>query len=154
MTTARLLRIGAVILLLFAIGHWFFSPWVMGIEGKELDILSAATRTDHPVFGFMRSYRDFHVGFGHMVGVAFVMEAALLWLLAGIAAGPAAIRGLLAVFVVANIAIAALQVIYFFWPPIILSVLATAVLTMAWLRAGREAPNSRVSLRADSLPAD
>jgi hypothetical protein len=135
MTTARLLRIDAVIFLLFAMGHWFFSPWVMGLDGEALEALSTSARTDHPVFGFMRSYWDFHVGFGHMVGVTFVMEAALLWSLAGIVGGASSIKSLLGVFVVANIAIAALQVAYFFWPPIILSALATAVLTMAWLRA-------------------
>jgi len=83
----------------------------------------------------MRSYWDFHVGFGHMVGVTFVMEAALLWLLAGIAGGASSIKSLLGVFVVANVVIAGLQVAYFFWPPIILSVLATAILAVAWLRA-------------------
>jgi hypothetical protein len=135
MTTARLLRIDAVIFLLFALGHWFFSPWTIGIEGEALNALSAAARTNHPVFGLMRSYWDFHVGFGHMAGVTFVMEAALLWLLAGLAGGAASIKSLLAVLVVANIAIAGLQVVYFFWPPIILSVLATAILILAWLRA-------------------
>jgi len=87
MTTARLLRIDAVIFLLFAVGHWFFSPWTIGVEGQALDALSAAAKTNYPVFGFMRSYWDFHVGFGHMVGVALLMEAALLWLLAGRAGG-------------------------------------------------------------------
>ena len=70
-----------------------------------------------------------------MVGVALLMEAALLWLLAGSAGGTSSIRSLLGVLVLANAAIAALQVAYFFWPPIILSVLATAILTMAWFRA-------------------
>lgn len=135
MTTARLLRIDAVIFLLFAIGHWFFSPWAIGVDGEALNTLSAAARTDHPVFGFRRSYWDFHVGFGHMVGVTFVMEAALVWLLAGMAGGTASIKSLLGVLVVANLAIAALQVAYFFWPPILLSVLATAILALAWVRA-------------------
>jgi hypothetical protein len=117
------------------LGHWFFSPWTIGIEGEALNALSAAARTNHPVFGLMRSYWDFHVGFGHMAGVTFVMEAALLWLLAGLAGRAASIKSLLAVLVVANIAIAGLQVVYFFWPPIILSVLATAILILAWLRA-------------------
>jgi len=136
MTTTRLLRMAAGILLLFAIGHWFFSPWVIGAQGKALDALAVAARTDYPVFGFNRSYWDFHVGFGHMVGVALLMEAALLWLLAGSAGGGvSSIRSLLGVLVLANAAIAALQVAYFFWPPIILSVLATAILTVAWFRA-------------------
>jgi len=135
MTTARLLRIDAVIFLLFAVGHWFFSPWTIGVEGQALEALSAAAKTNYPVFGFMRSYWDFNVGFGHMVGVTFVMEAALLWLLAGIAGGSSSIKSLLGVFVVANFVIAGLQVAYFFWPPIILSMLATAILAVAWLRA-------------------
>jgi hypothetical protein len=135
LTTARLLRIDAVIFLLFAMGHWFFSPWAMGLDGEALHALSTSAAIPHPVFGFMRSYRDFHVGFGHMVGITFVMEAALLWLLADIAGDASSIKRLLGVFVVANIAIAALQVAYFFWPPIILSVLATATLTVAWLKA-------------------
>ncbi len=138
MTTARLLRIAAVIFLLFAIGHWFFSPWLMGVDGGARDALTAAARVDHPVFGLMRSYWDFHVGFGHMVGVTFLMEAALLWLLAGIAESASAIKSLLAVLVIANVAITALQVAYFFWPPIILAALATALMAMAWLRAARD----------------
>lgn len=125
----------AAILLLFAIGHWFFSPWIMGAQGQALDALAVAARTSYPVFGFERSYWDFHVGFGHMVGVALLMEAALLWLLAGTAGDTSSIRNLLAVLVVANAAIAALQVAYFFWPPIMLSVLATALLAMAWFKA-------------------
>jgi len=135
MTSARLLRIAAVIFLLFAMGHWFFSPWAIGVRGQALDTLSTAAKTDFPVFGFQRSYWDFHVGFGHMVGVTFLMEAALLWLLANGAAGAASIRSLLGVLAVANVAIAGLQVAYFFWPPIILSLLAAGLLTMAWFRA-------------------
>jgi hypothetical protein len=135
MTSARLLRIAAVIFLLFAMGHWFFSPWAIGVRGQALDTLSTAAKTDFPVFGFQRSYWDFHVGFGHMVGVTFLMEAALLWLLANRAAGASSIRSLLGVLAVANVAIAGLQVAYFFWPPIILSLLAAGLLTMAWLRA-------------------
>jgi hypothetical protein len=135
MTSARLLRIAAVIFVLFAIGHWFFSPWAIGVRGQALDTLSTAAKADFPVFGFQRSYWDFHVGFGHMVGVTFLMEAALLWLLANTAAGASSIRSLLGVLAVANVAIAGLQVEYFFWPPIILSLLAAGVLAMAWFRA-------------------
>jgi hypothetical protein len=97
--------------------------------------LAAVARADYPVFGFSRSYWDFHVGFGHMAGVTFVMEAALLWVLAGMAGGAASIRGVLGVLAIANIAIAGLQVAYFFWPPIILSVVTTAILALAWARA-------------------
>jgi len=104
----------------------------------------------------MRSYWDFHVGFGHMAGVTFIMEAALLWLLARMAGGASSIKGLLGVLVVANVAIAALQVAYFFWPPILLSVLATALLTMAWFREGgagaysSRMANDRSGRRADA----
>jgi hypothetical protein len=69
-----------------------------------------------------------------MAGVTFIMEAALFWLLAGMAGGASSIRSLLGVLVVANVAIAVLQVAYFFWPPSILSVLTTALLTMAWFK--------------------
>jgi hypothetical protein len=135
MTTPRLLRIDAVIFLLFAIGHWFFWPWAIGVKGQALQALSAEAKTNHPVFGFMRSYWDFHIGFGHMAGVAFVMEAALLWLLAGMASGATSIKAVLGVIALANIAILVLQVAYFFWPPILLSLLTTVILTIAWLRA-------------------
>jgi hypothetical protein len=135
MNTARLLRIDAVIFLLFAVGHWFFTPWAIGVQGTTRDALAAVARADYPVFGFSRSYWDFHVGFGHMAGVTFVMEAALLWVLAGMAGGAASIRGVLGVLAIANIAIAGLQVAYFFWPPIILSVVTTAILALAWARA-------------------
>ena len=138
MNTTKLLRLAAVIFLLFAIGHWFFSPWLIGVQGEAREGLTAAAKIGYPVFGFSRSYWDFHVGFGHMVGVFFLMEAALLWVLARNvthAGGAAAIRSLLGVFVVANGAIAVLQIAYFFWPPIILSLLATGILAVAWLKA-------------------
>jgi hypothetical protein len=54
----------------------------MAAHGEALQTLTAAAKTDYPIFGFSRSYWDFHVGFGHMVRVTFLMEAALLWLLA------------------------------------------------------------------------
>jgi hypothetical protein len=141
MSTTRLLRITAVIFLLFAIGHWFFSPWLIGVQGVAREALTAAAKTDYPVFGFGRSYWDFHVGFGHMVGVFFLMEAALLRVLARNLedlGGASAIRSLLGVFVVANGAITAVQMVYFFWPPIILSLLATGTLAVAWLGAAGE----------------
>ena len=143
MITARLLRIAAVIFLLFAMGHWFFSPWLMGVQGDALQTLTAAAKTNYPVFGFSRSYWDFHVGFGHMVGVTFLMEAALLWLLARSVTslgGASSIRSLLGVLVLANVAITVLQVAYFFWPPIVLSVVGTAILAVSWLRL---APSSQ-----------
>jgi hypothetical protein len=139
LTTAGLLRVAAVIFLLFAVGHWFFSPWLMGAHGEALQTLTAAAKTDYPIFGFSRSYWDFHVGFGHMVGVTFLMEAALLWLLARSVTtlgGASPIRSLLGALALANAVIAALQIVYFFWPPIILSMLATALLTLAWRKAG------------------
>lgn len=141
--TARLLRISAIIFLLFTVGHWFFAPWVIGARGLELEALTATAQTVHPVFGFSRSYWDFHVGFGHMAGVFLLMEVALLWLLAGDAARPggaSSTRRLLGVLVVADVAITALQVAYFFWPPIVLSVVGTAILAVSWLRL---APSSQ-----------
>src|SRR3954463_590163 len=149
MTSARLLRTAAVIFLLFAIGHWFFSPWLIGVNGQAREALSAAAKTNYPVFGFMRSYWDFHLGFGHMAGVTFIMEAALLWLLAGMAGGTSSIRSFLGVLVVANVATAALQVAYFFWPPIILSVFATALLTMAWFTEARAQSSPAPRPRSD-----
>jgi hypothetical protein len=84
MTTTLWLRISSVISLLFAAGHTlgglkYWSP--MG----DNPVLQAMRTVRFDTMGANRSYFDFYLGFGYSLSVTQVMQAALLWQLAGLA---------------------------------------------------------------------
>jgi len=78
-----LLRITAVVTLLFAVGHTLggIHSWSPGGETEVLD----AMRTFHfDAEGASRSYLDFYRGFGFLLSTHMLLEAALLWQLAAL----------------------------------------------------------------------
>ena len=78
-----LLRITAVVTLLFAVGHTLggIHSWSPGGETEVLD----AMRTFHfDAEGASRSYLDFYRGFGFLLSTHMLLEAALLWQLASL----------------------------------------------------------------------
>lgn len=104
MTTAVLLRISAVISLLFAIGHSLggikrWSP--MG----ENEVLKAMESVRFDTMGANRSYLDFFMGFGWSLSIALLLQSALLWQLASLARSNAAqVRPTIAAFALATLA--------------------------------------------------
>jgi len=78
-----LLRITAVVTLLFAVGHTLggIHSWSPGGETEVLD----AMRTFHfDAEGASRTYLDFYRGFGFLLSTHMLLEAALLWQLASL----------------------------------------------------------------------
>ena len=102
MTTTMLLRISAVISLVFALGHSLgglkrWSP--MG----ENEVLKAMETVRFDTMGANRSYLDFFMGFGWSLTVAMLLQSVLLWQLASLARNDAAqVRPMIAAFAVAT----------------------------------------------------
>ena len=85
------------------------------------------------VMGRSRTYLDFYVGFGHYISVLLVLQAALLWQLAA-ATRAGSVRALVASFLIASIAGAAVVSIYMFVIPIVMSWTISICLAMALRR--------------------
>src|SRR5579872_349686 len=104
MTTTLLLRIAAVISLLFAAGHTLgglkrWSP--MG----ENEVLKAMETVRFDTMGANRSYLDFFMGFGWSISVALLLQAALMWQMASLARADAMqVRPMIATFALATLA--------------------------------------------------
>jgi hypothetical protein len=135
MTTAVLLRISAVISLLFAVGHSLgglkrWSP--MG----ENEVLKAMETVRFDTMGVNRSYLDFFLGFGWSLSVAMLLQSVLLWQLASLARSDAAqVRPMIAAFTLATLAGGVIAWLFIFPVPALFSAALLIVLVAAYIRA-------------------
>ena len=135
MTTSLLLRISAVISLVFALGHSLgglkrWSP--MG----ENEVLKAMETVRFDTMGANRSYLDFFMGFGWSLTVAMLLQSVLLWQLASLARTDAAqVRPMIAAFAVATLAGGIIAWQFIFPVPALFSAALLIVLVAAYLRA-------------------
>ena len=102
MTTARWLRISAVLAFLLAAGHTLGGRKLWSPMGDNL-VLQAMKSTRFDFKGTERTYLDFYLGFGYSISVFQVMLAVLLWQLATLAeSNPHAARPMIAVIALAT----------------------------------------------------
>lgn len=139
--TARLfLRIASITVLLFGIGHTAGYPWVGEVTAEQLSQISAVKSITAVTQGFVRSYWDFHVGFGLLISLLFLVQAIIFWRLSSFAESePKTVRFIAAVFAAFYIATTVLNFLYFFWAPIICSVVMIVCILGAWMRAPQPA---------------
>jgi hypothetical protein len=142
MTARRLLRIAAIVSLLYCFGHSAGFPWTPSPGGQRDAVVQLMQSFQFDVFGSNRSYWDFFQGFGLTLSVFQLLESVVLWLLAGLAsAAPERARPFVLVFFVASIAQLLLVLRFFFLPPIVLSAGLTICLGLAaWALQPRPAP--------------
>jgi hypothetical protein len=139
MTTTVLLRVAAVISLLFAAGHMLGGTRQWSPMGAN-QVLDAMTSVHFDVMGVSRSYLDFFMGFGWSLGVAMLLQSALLWQLAAFARTDAsAIRPMLATFVLATLASTVIAWFFILPLPTIFSAVLLVVLIAAYMTARRPA---------------
>jgi hypothetical protein len=135
MTATVLLRISAVISLLFAIGHSLgglkrWSP--MG----DNDVLKAMESVRFDTMGVNRSYLDFFLGFGWSLSVAMLLQSVLLWQLAALArSGATQVRPMIAVFALASLASGVIAWRLIFPLPAVFSAVLLIALIAAYFRA-------------------
>ena len=133
MTATVLLRIAAIISLLFTAGHTMgglkrWSP--MG----ENAVLKAMTDVRFETMGVNRSYLDFFMGFGWSISVAMLLQTVLLWQMATLARNDAAgIRPMIAVFALAQLASAVIAWRFIFPVPALFSVMLLVPLVAAFI---------------------
>jgi hypothetical protein len=138
MNASILYRVAAVCLLLFAVGHsvGFAQPpdpaWGIGAVWDSM-------RSIHfGVQGFSRTYWDFFVGAGFIVGLFYLFSAVLAWQLSVVpAAGLAQIRPLVWAFALCFAGITILSWRYLFAIPIAFSFVITLCLAAAAWRSAK-----------------
>jgi hypothetical protein len=102
MTTARWLRISAVLAFLFAAGHTLGARKYWSPMGDN-PVLDAMKSTHFNIGGVERSYFDFYLGFGYSISVFQMTLAILLWQLATLAyANSNGLRPMIAVIALAT----------------------------------------------------
>jgi hypothetical protein len=136
MRVSVLYRIAAVLIVLFAIGHTLgfrqFDPsW--GVEA----LVGSMRSIQFDVQGFSRTYWDFFVGSGFSVSVFLLFAAVVAWQLSGLSAETLALmRGISWGLALSFVALTILSWSYFFFLPILFTVLITVCLVAAaWLSA-------------------
>lgn len=79
MRTQSLLRTASITALLFGIGHTIGYPWVGDVTTEQLSQISAVKSVTAVTQGFLRSYWDFHIGFGITISLLFLVQAIIFW---------------------------------------------------------------------------
>ena len=126
------LRSAAAITLLLGVGHMIGKPWTPSKDPQAGTVVEAMASHRMHVMGFDRSFMDFYVGFGLMLGVYLLAQAALLWMIAGLASSePVRARQMGAVLLIANVAQTILGGVYLFTLPMVLSGAVTLCLGAA-----------------------
>jgi hypothetical protein len=140
MKTSLLLRIASVLTLLFAIGHTMGGLDSWSPQG-ETAVLNEMKSFHFDIFGVSRTYWDFYIGFGLFNSVGLLLQAVVLWQLAGIAKQDASrIRPLLGSFITASLAFAILAWKFIFAIPVAFSVAIAVCLIVALLTSRKVHP--------------
>jgi hypothetical protein len=137
MTTTRMLRIAALISLLFALGHSLggLSHWSpMGDNA----VLKAMTDVRFETMGVSRSYLDLYMGLGWSISVFMLLQTALLWQMASLARADAArVRPMIAAFALATLVSGIIAWRLILPVPTLFSAALLAALVAAYATAGR-----------------
>ena len=139
MKTSTLLKIAAVLMLLYFAGHTAGGPWTPGEAAADVAVVDAMKSKHFPVIGMSRSYWDFYFGFGLIISVMQLFQAVLLWQLATLAKTEAArLRPIIAVFCLSLVVNAILSSVYFFPIPLVTASLIAICLALAFVSAKRK----------------
>jgi hypothetical protein len=136
MNTSLMLRIAAVLTLLYCIGHTLGIPWTPSVRVQDVAVLEAMKGDRFEFFGNTRSYWDFYYGFGLAITVYLAVQAVVLWQLAPLANALAKqIRPIVAVSFIAFVANAVITWMYFFFVPVAFAIAIAVCLALAFIMA-------------------
>lgn len=138
MSATLLYRISAFVFILFALGHTFgfLSFRAPSAEGRA--VCDAMNNVHFEFGGRSLSYGGFYRGFGLSCTVSMILSAFLSWHLGELArSAPRAIGSLGWVFFAAQLTGVVFSFLYFGLPPMVLSVLVSALVGLAAFLAGR-----------------
>ena len=138
MKAFHFLRIAAVITLLYFAGHTAGMPWTPYTEPEATPILEAMKNHSFEESGFKGTYWDLYFGFGLVISVFMLLQAALLWQVGSLArTDPILVRPIVVSFLVAFIINAALAWKYFFAVPVVMAGVIALCLAVSLVLARR-----------------
>jgi hypothetical protein len=137
--------------LLFCLGHMSGYPWTPGEAVEARAVVEQMHGVSFDAVGAQRTYWDFYLGFGLLVGAGLAMVTAILGSIAKLAGeqprqalAPAACAWL---FMLVN---AALSHLYFFWIPTSLAVTTVLVLSLGLVQMRAQAM-ARIRSEGDAV---
>lgn len=142
MRPTTFLRIASIITLLYFVGHTSAIPWTPDTGPEALSILGAMKGHSFEVIGSMRTLWDFYFGFGVAISLFLLMLAIVLWQLGSLAKTDALrVRPIVASLLIAFIVNAVLAWMYFFAIPLVMSIVISICLALAFVTAGQSKTN-------------
>lgn len=139
MRATLLLRIASLVSVLFATGHTLGALQSWSPPG-DTEVLRAMRSFHFDASGSSRSYWDFYMGFGVIIGIYFLLQAVMLWQIAAITrAQPRRARPLVTSFFVAVVLTAGVCWRFIFMVPVLFAVVIAACLAAALVAMGRDA---------------
>jgi len=130
-----LLRIAAVISLLFAVGHTLGGMKKWSPMGEN-EVLKAMETVRFDAMGANRSYLDFFMGFGWSISVFLLLQSVLLWQMASLIRSNAMqVRPMIAMFALATLASGAIAWRFILPLPALFSAALLIVLVAAFMTA-------------------
>jgi hypothetical protein len=143
MKASHFLRAASIITLLYAAGHTAGAPWTPYTDPQASAVLEAMKAHSFDAQGFKGSYWDLYIGFGTIITIYLLVQAAALWQLASLAkTNAASLRPIIATFLLGFIINAALSWKYFFVIPVLMAAAISLCLAIA------------LALSAPAQPAD
>jgi hypothetical protein len=138
MSASLMLRIAAVLTLVYGAGHTAGMPWTPSISSTDMTVLEGMQADRFAFAGITRTYFDFYLGSGVAITLCLAMQAGVLWLLAPLAETPSLhIRLIIVTFFVGSVAHALVVVTYFYWVPLVFAIPIAACLGLAFFCAPR-----------------
>ncbi len=129
------LRIASVLTFVHALTHTVGGVFGKPEPGAMQAAVAAMQANTFPAMGFMRSYWDFHMGFGLAITLFLTMEAVVFWQLSLLTkAELVRLRPVLFTFAAGYLLFAVLSYRYFFWAPVVVELLIAGCLGMAAAR--------------------
>jgi hypothetical protein len=137
MKAFHFLRIAAVVTLLYCAGHTIGMPWTPYTDPEATSVLDAMKSHSFEAEGFKGTYWDLYFGFGLIISVYLLVQAAVLWQVASLAKADAMrVRPIVFSFLIAFVINAALSWKYFFAVPVAMASLVAICLAIALVLAG------------------
>ena len=136
MQPKALLRIAAVAIAIFDLGHTVGGMILAPSHGAEEDALMASLAAyEFDVMGSMRSHAEFYEGEGWYLSATLTALLVMTWLLSSaVIESPTLVRRLSILFSIFFAVSAALCAKFFFAAPLVMSVIASLALGLAAMR--------------------
>jgi hypothetical protein len=138
MKAFHFLRIAAVVTLLYCAGHTIGRPWTPYTDSEATSVLDAMKDHSFEAEGFKGTYWDIYYGFGLVISIYLLLQAAVLWQVASLAKTDAMrVRPIVASFLVGFLINGFLSWKYFFVVPVVMAGVIALCLAIALVLASR-----------------